>query len=65
MNAMEHGNQYRADRPVTVRVLAGAGSVRVQITDLGGAPPAARGARCRTSRPSSPASSARAAGACS
>ncbi len=39
MNAMEHGSQYRADRPVSIRVLAGGGSVRVQITDLGGAPP--------------------------
>ena len=39
MNAMEHGSRYRADRPVSVRVLAGGGSVRVQITDLGGAPP--------------------------
>ena len=38
MNAMEHGNGYRADRPVTVRVLTGSGTVRVQITDLGGAP---------------------------
>jgi serine phosphatase RsbU (regulator of sigma subunit)/anti-sigma regulatory factor (Ser/Thr protein kinase) len=39
MNAMEHGSQYRADRPVSIRVLAGGGNVRVQITDLGGAPP--------------------------
>jgi serine phosphatase RsbU (regulator of sigma subunit)/anti-sigma regulatory factor (Ser/Thr protein kinase) len=39
MNAMEHGSQYRADRPVSVRVLSGGGAVRVQITDLGGAPP--------------------------
>ena len=38
MNAMEHGSQYRADRPVSVRVLTSGGSVRVQITDLGGAP---------------------------
>src|SRR3954449_6190702 len=37
MNAMEHGSEYRADRPVSVRVLAGDGRVRVQITDLGGA----------------------------
>jgi anti-sigma regulatory factor (Ser/Thr protein kinase) len=37
MNAMEHGSRYREDRPVNVRVLAGDGSVRVQITDLGGA----------------------------
>jgi anti-sigma regulatory factor (Ser/Thr protein kinase) len=39
MNAMEHGSGYRADRPVSVRVLTGGGAVRVQITDLGGAPP--------------------------
>ena len=39
MNAMEHGNQYRADLPVSIRVLTGGGNVRVQITDLGGAPP--------------------------
>jgi anti-sigma regulatory factor (Ser/Thr protein kinase) len=38
MNAMEHGSEYRADRPVSVRVLAGDGVVRVQISDLGGAP---------------------------
>jgi anti-sigma regulatory factor (Ser/Thr protein kinase) len=37
MNAMEHGSEYRADRPVSVRVLAGDGRVRIQITDLGGA----------------------------
>jgi anti-sigma regulatory factor (Ser/Thr protein kinase) len=36
MNAMEHGNGYRADQPVTVRVLRGSGQVRVQITDQGG-----------------------------
>ena len=39
MNAMEHGSGYREDRPVSVRVLTGDGRVRVQITDLGGAPP--------------------------
>jgi serine phosphatase RsbU (regulator of sigma subunit)/anti-sigma regulatory factor (Ser/Thr protein kinase) len=37
MNAMEHGNGYRADQPVAIRVLASAGSVRVQVTDEGGA----------------------------
>ena len=35
MNAMEHGNRYRADRPVSIRVLHSAESVRVQITDRG------------------------------
>ncbi len=39
MNAMEHGNGYRPDQPVTVRVLTGTDVVRVQIVDLGGAPP--------------------------
>jgi serine phosphatase RsbU (regulator of sigma subunit)/anti-sigma regulatory factor (Ser/Thr protein kinase) len=38
MNAMEHGNEYREDLPVTVRVLTGTGAVRVQITDHGGGP---------------------------
>jgi serine phosphatase RsbU (regulator of sigma subunit)/anti-sigma regulatory factor (Ser/Thr protein kinase) len=40
MNAMEHGNSYRADRPVTVRVYAEAGRIRVEVADLGGARPA-------------------------
>jgi anti-sigma regulatory factor (Ser/Thr protein kinase) len=35
MNAMEHGNQYRADRPVSIRVLRCGESVRVRITDRG------------------------------
>ena len=39
MNAMEHGNQYREDKPVTVRVLAEPDHVRVQITDMGGTQP--------------------------
>ncbi|TDO48413.1 serine phosphatase RsbU (regulator of sigma subunit) [Kribbella sp. VKM Ac-2527] len=37
MNAMEHGNSYRADRPVTVRVYAEPGRIRVEVADLGGA----------------------------
>jgi serine phosphatase RsbU (regulator of sigma subunit)/anti-sigma regulatory factor (Ser/Thr protein kinase) len=43
MNAMEHGNEYRPDRPVSIRVLRAADAVRVQVTDLGAAgelPPA-------------------------
>lgn len=36
MNAMEHGNQYRADRPVAVRLLTGEGALAVHITDQGG-----------------------------
>ena len=35
MNAMEHGNQYRAERPVELRVLACDIAVAVQITDRG------------------------------
>ena len=35
---MEHGNRYRDDREVTVRVLTEPDLVRVRITDLGGAP---------------------------
>jgi len=38
MNAMEHGNGYRSDLPVTVRVVTDSEQVRVQITDHGGAP---------------------------
>ena len=37
MNAMEHGNGYRDDRPVTIRVVAEPDRLRVEITDLGGA----------------------------
>jgi anti-sigma regulatory factor (Ser/Thr protein kinase) len=35
MNAMEHGNEYRADRPVSIRVLHTAEGVAVQVSDLG------------------------------
>ena len=35
MNAMEHGNRYREDLPVTVRVLTETDTVRVQIIDHG------------------------------
>jgi serine phosphatase RsbU (regulator of sigma subunit)/anti-sigma regulatory factor (Ser/Thr protein kinase) len=37
MNAMEHGNEYRPDRPVSIRVLHLADRLRVQVTDRGGA----------------------------
>ena len=37
MNAMEHGNEYRHDRPVLIRVLHSGDRVRVQVTDRGGA----------------------------
>jgi serine phosphatase RsbU (regulator of sigma subunit)/anti-sigma regulatory factor (Ser/Thr protein kinase) len=36
MNAMEHGSEYRADRPVSIRVLRSADTVCVQVTDRGG-----------------------------
>ncbi|CAA9347451.1 MAG: Serine phosphatase RsbU, regulator of sigma subunit [uncultured Nocardioidaceae bacterium] len=39
MNAMEHGNKYRADLPVAVRVLTEPDQVRVQIVDQGGESP--------------------------
>jgi anti-sigma regulatory factor (Ser/Thr protein kinase) len=35
MNAMEHGNEYRLDRPVRIVVLRTADDVRVRITDQG------------------------------
>lgn len=38
MNAMEHGNEYRADKPVSIRVLHSADRLRVQVTDQGDAP---------------------------
>ena len=37
MNAMEHGNEYRPDRAVSIRVLHTADSLRVQVSDIGGA----------------------------
>jgi serine phosphatase RsbU (regulator of sigma subunit)/anti-sigma regulatory factor (Ser/Thr protein kinase) len=37
MNAMEHGNEYRADRPVAIRVLHSADRLRVQVSDHGDA----------------------------
>jgi serine phosphatase RsbU (regulator of sigma subunit)/anti-sigma regulatory factor (Ser/Thr protein kinase) len=36
MNAIEHGNSFRADQPVEVAVLTAPGTVRVDITDQGG-----------------------------
>jgi serine phosphatase RsbU (regulator of sigma subunit)/anti-sigma regulatory factor (Ser/Thr protein kinase) len=36
MNAMEHGNRYRPDVPVKIRVVAGAQQLSVFITDAGG-----------------------------
>jgi anti-sigma regulatory factor (Ser/Thr protein kinase) len=39
MNAMEHGNKYQADIPVTIQVLASPAAVAVRITDRGGGQP--------------------------
>ncbi len=39
MNAMEHGNHYRADQPVVVRVLTDADRIRVQVVDQGSPAP--------------------------
>jgi serine phosphatase RsbU (regulator of sigma subunit)/anti-sigma regulatory factor (Ser/Thr protein kinase) len=36
MNAMEHGNHYLPDRPVSIKVLASRVALSVQITDQGG-----------------------------
>ena len=37
MNAMEHGNEYRPDRSVSIRVLRSADRLRVLVTDQGDA----------------------------
>jgi serine phosphatase RsbU (regulator of sigma subunit)/anti-sigma regulatory factor (Ser/Thr protein kinase) len=39
MNAMEHGNDYREELPVTIQVLGSDDRVRVRISDLGGEQP--------------------------
>jgi len=36
MNAIEHGNELRPERPVSVKVLTGEGKVRIAISDRGG-----------------------------
>ena len=41
MNAMEHGNEFRAELPVEIRVVHQPGSLRVDVTDQGGARPIA------------------------
>ena len=43
MNAMEHGNKYRAEVPVEVMVLVEDQDLMVRITDRGSGPPPARG----------------------
>jgi anti-sigma regulatory factor (Ser/Thr protein kinase) len=42
MNAMEHGNQYDADKPAQLSVTHDDTAVRVTITDSGGGAPAAQ-----------------------
>jgi anti-sigma regulatory factor (Ser/Thr protein kinase) len=39
MNAMEHGNEYRADAPVRIEVAASEQDLHVTITDEGSGPP--------------------------
>ena len=39
MNAMEHGNQYRPDLPVKIRVAASDETLNVFVTDKGGSQP--------------------------
>jgi serine/threonine-protein kinase RsbW len=43
MNAMEHGNKYRAEVPVEVMVLVEDQDLMVRITDRGSGPPPSRG----------------------
>jgi anti-sigma regulatory factor (Ser/Thr protein kinase) len=40
MNAMEHGNKYRAESPVLIEVSASDTQLSVKITDEGSGPPA-------------------------
>ena len=40
MNAMEHGNRYRAEVPVLIEVAASEADLSVRITDEGSGPPA-------------------------
>jgi len=43
MNAMEHGNKYRAEVPVAVQVEVMDRDLMVRITDCGSGPPQAKG----------------------
>ena len=40
MNAMEHGNQYRAEAPVVIEVSTSDADLSIKITDEGSGPPA-------------------------
>jgi anti-sigma regulatory factor (Ser/Thr protein kinase) len=42
LNAMEHGNRYRAELPVLIEVLVSEVDLSVKITDEGSGPPAFR-----------------------
>lgn len=44
MNAMEHGNKYRPEAPVAIKVVASTKELSVLITDWGGGPIPAPGA---------------------
>jgi len=36
MNAMEHGNQYREDLPVRIKVMCSAAQIAIRVHDFGG-----------------------------
>ena len=38
LNAIEHGNRYQPDLPVTIRILASAKAITISITDQGSVP---------------------------
>jgi serine/threonine-protein kinase RsbW len=40
LNAMEHGNRYRAELPVIIEVSASEAEISVKVTDEGSGPPA-------------------------
>jgi serine/threonine-protein kinase RsbW len=40
LNAMEHGNHYRAELPVIIEVSASEAEISVKVTDEGSGPPA-------------------------
>lgn len=42
LNAIEHGNRYRSDAPVVIRVLASEKALLVRVTDQGNGGPIAR-----------------------
>ena len=42
MNAMEHGNKYQEELPVSIKLMASEAAISVQITDQGGGQPSAQ-----------------------